>query len=215
MTLAIDTLAGFVRDTRGADIPAQVQRRAADCILDALGAAAAGKEAAGTRAMKRALRPGSGAARVWFDTTEGDPATVAALNAMAATALDIDDGHRTAAGHPGAAVVAAALAAAPPELTGGDLLATVALGYEVSVRVALARMPEHHRSTVSGRWSGTGEVGSGAGAGGGGLPAVGGSAVMEGRKAERCTELREVRGRLVEKNVRGLRVIVRPEALRY
>ncbi|MGI9498977.1 MAG: MmgE/PrpD family protein, partial [Geminicoccaceae bacterium] len=156
MTRAIDRLAGMVAEAGDRDIPSSVLARAGDCVLDALSSAAAGLSAASTRAMRRAMPLCGGTAPVWFTDRTGDPITAATLNAMAATALDIDDGHRQAAGHPGAAVVASALAGARPELSGRELLAAVVLGYEVSVRVALARMPEHHKSTVSGRWSGTG-----------------------------------------------------------
>lgn len=156
MIRAIDRLASFVAETGDRDIPDAVLKRAGDCMLDALGAAAAGLSAASTRAMSRAMPLHDGTSRVWFTDRSGDAITAATLNAMAATALDIDDGHRQAAGHPGAAVVASALAGARPDMSGAELLTAVVLGYEVSVRVALARIPEHHRSTVSGRWSGTG-----------------------------------------------------------
>ena len=156
MTRAVDELAGMVHATRPQEIPDAVMERASDCILDALGSAAAGLDAAGSKAMARALPRQAGDACVWFTGETRDAATAATLNAMAATALDVDDGHRMAAGHPGAAVIAAALAAATPETSGEDLLAAVVLGYEVSVRIALARVPERHGSTVSGRWSGTG-----------------------------------------------------------
>ena len=156
MSRAILALARLVHATRPNEIPDAVMERAADCILDALGSAAAGLGAASTTAMSRAFPRQAGEARIWFTGETCDPATAATLNAMAATALDVDDGHRMAAGHPGAAIIAASLAAASPETSGEDLLAAVVLGYETSVRVALARVPEQHVSTVSGRWSGTG-----------------------------------------------------------
>lgn len=156
MTRTIDTLAGFVHASSPADIPQSVMERASDCVLDAIGSAAGGFRCASTRAMNTAMPVHAGEAVLWFDGSRRDTITAATLNAMAATALDIDDGHRRAAGHPGAAIVAAALAAAKPETEGKDLLAAVVLGYEVSVNIALARVPEHHGSTVSGRWSGTG-----------------------------------------------------------
>ena len=73
-------------------------------------------------------------------------------------ALDVDDGHRMAAGHPGAAVVCAAIAAAEQTApTRGEFnAANSPRGWIAAVRVALARNPEHHSSTVSGRWSGVG-----------------------------------------------------------
>lgn len=156
MTRAIDRLATLVHDTQAGSIPAPVMERAADCILDAIGSAAGGAGARSTAAMSRALPRSDGKTAIWFAGESADPIRAATVNAMAATALDVDDGHRVVAGHPGAAIVAAALGAAPACLTGADLLAAVVLGYEVSVRVGIARVAEHHGSTVSGRWSGTG-----------------------------------------------------------
>ncbi len=156
MSQAILALARMVGATRPNEIPDAVMARASDCMLDVLGAAAAGSSAAGTMAMSRAFPGQDGAASVWFTGRICDTATAATLNTMAATALDIDDGHRMAAGHPGAAIIAASLAAVSPDTPGEQLLTAIVLGYEVSVRVALARVPEQHASTVSGRWSGTG-----------------------------------------------------------
>ena len=141
------------------NIPENTNERAADCILDALGAAAAGQDAGSTKAMHAVMsaRAGLGFASVWFRGSRLDPISAATVNAMAATSLDIDDGHRRAAGHPGAAVVAAAISYSEHlDLSMAELLTATVVGYEAAVRVALARKPEHHRSTVSGRWSGIG-----------------------------------------------------------
>ena len=141
------------------DIPVTTTERAADCVLDALGAAAAGRDMRSARAMHTVLlaRAGSGAASIWFRGSRCDPLSAAAINAMAATALDVDDGHRRAAGHPGAAVISAALAYCEQlDVSMANFLAATVVGYEAAVRTALARKPEHHGSTVSGRWSGIG-----------------------------------------------------------
>lgn len=156
---SIDELAGFLVSARCRDIPDRVLERAADCVLDAIGAAAAGRTAPGVEPMQTALDASmsGGPCRIWFADRTMTAAGAAAINAMAATALDIDDGHRLAAGHPGAAVVSAAVAVAEEtDATLEDLLVAVVLGYEASVRVALARQPAHYTSTVSGRWSGIG-----------------------------------------------------------
>lgn len=140
-------------------IPIETINRAEDCILDALGAALAGRNMGSTMAMEAVVtqRAGSGEASVWFGNRRCDPVSAATVNAMAATALDVDDGHRRAAGHPGAAVISAALAVAEEkDANFSDLLMSTVVGYEAAVRVALARIPEQNRSTVSGRWSGVG-----------------------------------------------------------
>ena len=142
-------------------IPRATAGRAADCILDALGAAAAGRGTRSTQAMHAVMsaRAGPGLASVWFGSFRCDPISAATVNAMAATSLDIDDGHRKAAGHAGAAVVSAALSHSEHlDVSMAELLTATVVGYEAAVRVALARKPEHHGSTVSGRWSGIGSA---------------------------------------------------------
>lgn len=68
----------------------------------------------------------------------------ALANGTAGHALDMDDGHRLAAGHPGVTVIPAALAAAElVNARGSDLLPAIVAGYEVFVRVASAMNPAH------------------------------------------------------------------------
>ncbi|MDE0530657.1 MAG: MmgE/PrpD family protein [Albidovulum sp.] len=156
---AIDALAEFIVETTENDIPPDSRERAWDCVLDAIGAAAAGFGQRSSASMRRAFAENtrSQPSSVWFDGATARLPAAAAANAMAATALDVDDGHRMAAGHPGAAAVCAALAAAEHTApTRGEFIAAVALGLDAAVRVAMARNPDFHRSTVSGRWSGVG-----------------------------------------------------------
>ncbi len=79
--------------------------------------------------------------------TERLPAIHAAtINGVLGHALDMDDGHRAASGHPGVATFPAALAAA--ELAGAsgrELLRASVFGYEVFVRLAAAINPAHLR----------------------------------------------------------------------
>lgn len=71
------------------------------------------------------------------------PAVNAAFaNASCAHAMDMDDGHRFGALHPGVAIIPAALAAA--ELAGADpktLLAGIVAGYEIMIRIGAAIHP--------------------------------------------------------------------------
>lgn len=80
----------------------------------------------------------------------GRAARVAAVNAafangVAGHALELDDGHAPAAGHPGVVVVPAALAVSGPDTTYGDLLRAVVLGYELFAGVGAALNPGHLR----------------------------------------------------------------------
>ena len=100
---AVDRLAAFLAETAFETIPTTVIARAADCVLDVFGAAAAGRASEATRAyenvMARTMSDGS--SKIWFSGKKSSEIGAATVNAMAATALDIDDGHRKAAGHPG------------------------------------------------------------------------------------------------------------------
>jgi 2-methylcitrate dehydratase PrpD len=73
------------------------------------------------------------------------PAIHAALvNGVFGHALDMDDGHRMAAGHPGVATLPAALAAAEVHRSSGsELLRALVFGYEVFVRIGAHLNPTH------------------------------------------------------------------------
>lgn len=78
-------------------------------------------------------------------------------NATAANVLDIDDGHRLVKGHPAAAVVPAALAAAEEtDATVGQFLDAALVGYELGVRAGLAIHNTDGVYTGSGSWGAVG-----------------------------------------------------------
>lgn len=152
-------LATFLVSIDAASIPNEVMARAADCVLDCLGAAAAGVGQPVVSRVEEVMCAtiGAGGSKLWFRDRAAAPIAAAMVNALSATNLDIDDGHRRAKGHAGAAVISAALATA--EETGAsyrDVLAAVVMGYEAAVRAATARPPERQTHTTSGIWSGIG-----------------------------------------------------------
>jgi 2-methylcitrate dehydratase PrpD len=122
------------------------------CVLDLLTAAAAGFREPVAHAVRRTVRSqyGSGPSAIWF-TGEGTSECGAVFcNSAAAAALDLDDGVRLARGHPGAAVIPAALTALSNErLQADEMLAAIVAGYEAGVRIAVAR-PSY---APSGAWS--------------------------------------------------------------
>ena len=149
-------LANWAIDLRPDELPAEVLAKAEDCIIDAIASAIPGRDLDGTRRVHAVATRTyqAGAAGVWF-TAERLHATGAAFaNAASASALDIDDGHRHALGHPGAAVVPTALAAvSKPDTRGIDVLTAVVAGYEACVRIG---MSEHRKAYHTGNWSGFG-----------------------------------------------------------
>ncbi|WP_112435702.1 MmgE/PrpD family protein [Rhizobium sp. AN80A] len=125
-------------------------------VLDAVGAGAAGAICAGPRAARRSVLPifGLGDAPIWFCGTGSSVSGAVHCNVAACCALDVDDGHRAARGHPGAAVVATALALAQLHDRPADrFLAAIVAGYDVGVRIAAAQNPIGITTRQSGRWA--------------------------------------------------------------
>ena len=80
----------------------------------------------------------------------------ALFNATAAHAAELDDSFRDAMVHPGAATIAAALAAAQAKQASGEqFLRAVVLGYEVATRIGVVMGRAHYR-----HWHSTGTVGT-------------------------------------------------------
>lgn len=152
-------LAEFVSAADHRDIPESALDMAVRCVQDLISAAVAGFNTQGVRAVcgfGRGFFP-SGPAAVWFSPQRFSPSGAAFINSAAASALDLDDGNRSAGGHPGASIIPACLAYA--ESLGShahDFLTAVVLGYEVAVRVAAARDFSLLDTVSTGRWCGYG-----------------------------------------------------------
>jgi 2-methylcitrate dehydratase PrpD len=141
-----ETLANWSIAQRDQPLPAPLTRQTKLALIDYLGVTLGGLEipaAAAIRSM--AVAQGAAPQATLVGTGLKTSALLAALtNGTAGHALDMDDGHRMAAGHPGVTVIPAALAAAELSgATGAELLSAVAVGYEIFVRVASAMNPSH------------------------------------------------------------------------
>jgi 2-methylcitrate dehydratase PrpD len=159
MALLTEQLAEFVATARPQDLPEDVVDRTVLSTLDCIAAAVGGVPTANAASMRAAAMRifGSGPARAWFTDCLSTPAAAILANCAAASALDVDDGHRGASGHAGAAVVPAVLTAAAQETWSGPrLLTAIALGYDVALRVASARQPGTVKSFAAGLWCGYG-----------------------------------------------------------
>ncbi|WFU50195.1 MmgE/PrpD family protein [Sinorhizobium terangae] len=154
---ATEILAGYLATYPSAALPPDISLSAVCCILDAVTAAVVGHDIPSVRAAREIARRefGPGPVPIWF-TGECLGATAAAFcNAASVSALDFDDGHRAARGHPGAAVIPVALSVASAiGASTDDLLTAVALGYETGIRIAVAQNPQAIKSRQSGRWTG-------------------------------------------------------------
>ncbi len=150
-------LAAYVAARRG-DRPDGAGREASClAVLDLVAAAAAGVEAPGPCATRRTAAAIFAAGRlpVWFAGQTTGLAGAVLCNSAAAAALDLDDGYRLARGHPGAAIIPAALAQADAAgCDAGELLNAIIVGYQVAVAVGASR--RFYANT--GMWSGYGVV---------------------------------------------------------
>lgn len=134
-------LAAFAAEFDSNALPERVRIRLAQCLADFVAVTAGGHR----------LAESSAALLVAMESEAGGPATVvgsargygwrgaALLNGAFAHSLDFDDTNIASGLHPGAPVIAAALAIAEREdASGVELLTAIAVGYEVCCRVGLA-----------------------------------------------------------------------------
>jgi 2-methylcitrate dehydratase PrpD len=158
MDYTSQTLAHFCSSVSTDDVPEQVLDAAERALLDTIAAIIGGAGTKNAHCIRSAGFNifGEGAFKAWF--CDSDPMHfLGALlaNCAAASALDIDDGHRGAAGHPGAAIIPAVLMQcqkAPP-LPGRDILAAIAIGYDVALRIGQSRHRHDQISYASGIWT--------------------------------------------------------------
>jgi 2-methylcitrate dehydratase PrpD len=136
-------------------LPENIDNALKCAILDIMGAAGAGRDANSAVATQKLVRKNfaSGKSTIWYTGEKTTAAAAALANAAAASALDIDDGNRGAAGHPGASVIPAVFAVA--EEVGADTrdaLAAIVTGYEVACRIGKARDFDLLPTLSTGRW---------------------------------------------------------------
>jgi 2-methylcitrate dehydratase PrpD len=141
------------------DLPSSTLQSARRCLIDLFAAAAAGFQSQSATVLRNMACRREGAARLWYSHEKAAVEAAAMANSAAASALDLDDGHRWAGGHPGAAIIPSVLAIS--EISGGslgDALTAMTVGYEASVRIAAARDFNRLYALSTGRWSAYGVV---------------------------------------------------------
>ncbi|GAB4534319.1 MAG: MmgE/PrpD family protein [Anaerolineae bacterium] len=159
---ATDEIITFVQNLDYGVLTSDVISQARRCVLDMLGVAIAGSQTGmaqiSTRFATDQFRPGE--ATLIGSAHQLCEVGATWVNGICASALDMDDGHRLAMGHPGAAVIPTALAVAETgEASGRDFLAAIVAGYEVAVRASTAMLPDYRAGRYStGIWGGFGSV---------------------------------------------------------
>ena len=143
-----DLLANYVHRLRFEDLPGEVVESAKLVLLDYLASAMAGYKI--NRIFNEALwsvvsdMGGKKESRVLFQGARLPAPHAALMNAAYGHGADLDDGNRTAQGHPGVGTIPAVLALAEAHgLSGRDVIVAIVAGYDIFVRMATALNPSH------------------------------------------------------------------------
>jgi 2-methylcitrate dehydratase PrpD len=128
---ATATLGRFVATSARAPLRAEVARKAAICLLDALGLAALACREPTVRAMRSLVTPvPEGGARIWADDTRAVLSEAVIANAIAVHALFQDDNDVPSWSHPASLVTPVAVCAGEAEDASIEqVLRAVAIGY--------------------------------------------------------------------------------------
>jgi 2-methylcitrate dehydratase PrpD len=144
---ATEALAAFVFDTGYSAIPETTVRRAKASVLDWIGSAYSGKGSLTDRILHHLAGEFGGrriATRVGYKRS-GPPMEAALYNGAVSSVMEIDDVHEEAGIHAGIGVIPAALAVAEyTRSSGKDLIASIVLGYDITVRLARAAGVSHY-----------------------------------------------------------------------
>lgn len=149
-------LAAFVADLDLADIPVEAREHATLVVADSLGAILGGSTTPYLADLADGERA-AGPATVLGRGTDRSVARAALCNGSAGSALELDEGHKYAAGHPAMHVLPAVLAEA--EATGASgrgLLTAFVAGYEACARVGIACTPLDPDYHMHGVWGAAG-----------------------------------------------------------
>jgi len=154
--MLLEKIAEYAVKEQTSKLPKEVVHHAKRAVIDWYASLLPGSRIAPAVQLEQALADelDHGRARL----AHGRRATVRAaalINGSASHAVEFDDIWRNAVYHPGAPVIAAALAIAQSQnATGEQFLRGVIVGYEVSTRIGEAVMPSHYKY-----WHTTGTVG--------------------------------------------------------
>jgi 2-methylcitrate dehydratase PrpD len=152
----VGALAECAIGVRQGDVGAALEAAARTAFVDWLGVTIGGSDQPIVTALLDGLEPGSGPSRVVGRSLRAVPSLAALVNGSAAHVLELDDIYSPGLFHPGAPVIAAALAVADQhDVTFGRLLRAVIVGYEVGGRLSADLGPSHYR-----HWHTTGTAGA-------------------------------------------------------
>lgn len=121
-------------------LPASIQQRTIDLLLDHVAVTLAGATQPWSAMMRQTVQAEGGEAQSTVYGYDALPARAAALvNGCAAHAIEFDDTHDESLGHPGAVVMTTAVALAQAlDRSGTELLTAIVAGYEAQCRIGSA-----------------------------------------------------------------------------
>lgn len=141
MTMLVNEFGKFIAQTRYENLPADVIDTVKLRVLDLFAAALAGYHL-GCHKQLLPVLGGADEASVWGVGKKLALRDAAMLNSFMSHALYLDDGSRFTGGHPSPVVIPSAVALAETErATGRDMIAAVAAGYEIFLRLGRAIYP--------------------------------------------------------------------------
>lgn len=134
-------LGQFVADARFERLPANVVDAVRLRVLDLLAAAATGVQQ-GNHLGLLSLLPGDGSIGIWGTAAARSLRDAATINSAVSHSTYFEDGSRYTGGHPSSALIPATMALAQARgATGAELVAAIAAGYEVFLRLGRAIYP--------------------------------------------------------------------------
>jgi 2-methylcitrate dehydratase PrpD len=157
-------IASFVKNLNFASIPAEVVKKAKQCIMDTIGCCLVGAaETENSKILINILKELEGRpdATILGDGFKTTTIHAALANGTTAHSLDLDDAHRESFFHVGDHSIPAVLAMAEKMgATGRDIITAVVAAFEISIRLALSvnpalRLRGFHTTGTCGTFGGT------------------------------------------------------------
>jgi 2-methylcitrate dehydratase PrpD len=146
MTQPTQLISEFSANLNYADLPAPIQNCLIHFALDYFRVASMGERMEWSKWGRTYAKQtaGHGLSPVLFSGDQYDPVSTTFLNTVYAGSLDADDVHVGAMLHPGCIMFSTGLAIGQARhLSGAEVLAAVAAGYEAMIRLALCIQPSH------------------------------------------------------------------------
>ncbi|ALS23897.1 MmgE/PrpD family protein [Paenibacillus naphthalenovorans] len=141
-------LAAFVGNTRYEELSDDVVKKVKECFQDTLGCILEGSKGEEFQKAFTAMNLlGEGSSRIFGTDERTSLQNSVLLHALMAHATEFDDSHKQSKTHPGAVIIPAALGAAwlHGKISGKQLIASIAAGYEVTLRLGKALGAGEHR----------------------------------------------------------------------